>query len=58
MKLAEKDVLVNWHPYTQMKTAKPPVTINRAQGVYLYDEEDNTTKTETEAHASAIQSFP
>lgn len=27
-----------WHPYTQMKTAPAPVAIERAEGVYLYDE--------------------
>ena len=25
-----------WHPYTQMKTAPPPIPIARADGVYLY----------------------
>ncbi len=25
-----------WHPYTQMKTAPPPLPITHAQGVYLY----------------------
>ena len=28
-----------WHPYTQMKTAPPPLAIVRGQGVYLYTED-------------------
>ena len=28
-----------WHPYTQMKTAPPPLPIVRGEGVYLYTEE-------------------
>ena len=25
-----------WHPFTQMKTAKPPIPIVRARGAYLF----------------------
>ena len=28
-----------WHPYTQMKTAPPPLPIVRGEGVYLYTED-------------------
>ncbi len=28
-----------WHPYTQMKTAPPPVPVVRGEGVYLYTAE-------------------
>lgn len=35
----ERDLAVNWHPYTQMQHAyeKPPVLIERARGLKLYD---------------------
>ncbi|MBW3518547.1 adenosylmethionine--8-amino-7-oxononanoate transaminase [Flavobacterium sp. NKUCC04_CG] len=36
--LQERDQLVNWHPYTQMKTAAAPIAIVKGQGVFLYDE--------------------
>ena len=41
MSLAERDLKVIWHPYTQMKTALPPVPIVRGKGACLYDENDN-----------------
>jgi adenosylmethionine-8-amino-7-oxononanoate aminotransferase len=28
-----------WHPYTQMRTAPPPLPVVRAEGVYLYTED-------------------
>src|SRR5690349_22453476 len=28
-----------WHPYTQMRTAPPPLPIVRGEGVYLYTED-------------------
>ncbi|KXH84308.1 adenosylmethionine--8-amino-7-oxononanoate transaminase [Chryseobacterium kwangjuense] len=37
--LTERDKAVNWHPYTQMKTAGDPVSIVKGKGVYLYDDE-------------------
>ncbi|MDH6253773.1 adenosylmethionine-8-amino-7-oxononanoate aminotransferase [Chryseobacterium sp. H1D6B] len=37
--LKERDRVVNWHPYTQMKTADDAVPIIRGKGVYLYDNE-------------------
>lgn len=36
--LVERDAKVIWHPYTQAKTAGPPLSIVGAQGVYLYTE--------------------
>ncbi|GGB03629.1 MULTISPECIES: adenosylmethionine--8-amino-7-oxononanoate transaminase [Mucilaginibacter] len=39
MNLTERDLKVIWHPYTQMKTAQPPVGIVRGEGALLFDEE-------------------
>ena len=36
MTLAEKDRLYVWHPFTQMKTAAPPILIESAKGCTLY----------------------
>ena len=38
MTLQERDLKVIWHPYTQMKTAAPPIPIVRGQGALLFDE--------------------
>ena len=38
MNLTERDLKVIWHPYTQMKTASPPVPIVRGEGALLFDE--------------------
>jgi len=38
MSLIERDLSVVWHPYTQMKTAAPPIPIVRGEGACLYDE--------------------
>jgi adenosylmethionine-8-amino-7-oxononanoate aminotransferase len=38
MNLTDRDLKVIWHPYTQMKTALPPVPIVRGEGVLLFDE--------------------
>src|SRR5258708_37546785 len=35
MNLTERDRKVIWHPYTQEKTAAPPVAIVRGKGVWL-----------------------
>lgn len=37
--LIEKDRACIWHPFTQMQTARPPIPIVRAKGLYLYDED-------------------
>lgn len=36
--LADLDQTCIWHPFTQAKTARPPIPIIRAEGVYLYAE--------------------
>lgn len=38
MSLISRDLEVIWHPYTQMKTALPPIPIVRGEGACLYDE--------------------
>jgi adenosylmethionine-8-amino-7-oxononanoate aminotransferase len=39
----EKDLTYNWHPYTQMRSLReaPPVLIERAEGIRLYDADGN-----------------
>jgi adenosylmethionine-8-amino-7-oxononanoate aminotransferase len=37
--LIERDRKVLWHPYTQMRTAPPPLPVVRGEGVYLYTED-------------------
>lgn len=39
MNLFQRDQAVNWHPYTQMKTADDIIPIVRGKGIYLYDDE-------------------
>ena len=39
MGLVERDLAVIWHPYTQMKTALPPIPIVRGEGAYLFAED-------------------
>jgi adenosylmethionine-8-amino-7-oxononanoate aminotransferase len=39
MGLTERDLKVIWHPYTQMKTALPPVPIVRGEGALLFGED-------------------
>ncbi len=41
MSLSERDGRVIWHPYTQMQTSGPPVSILRGEGARLYDEAGN-----------------
>ncbi len=38
MTLKQKDEKYLWHPYTQHKTALPPVAITRGEGALLWDE--------------------
>jgi adenosylmethionine-8-amino-7-oxononanoate aminotransferase len=38
MNLTNRDLKVIWHPYTQMKTAPPPIPIVRGEGACLFDE--------------------
>jgi adenosylmethionine-8-amino-7-oxononanoate aminotransferase len=37
--LKERDKKVNWHPYTQMKTAQDVIPIVKGKGAYLYDDD-------------------
>mgnify|MGYP000499905971 CR=1 FL=1 len=39
MSLIDRDHATVWHPYTQMKTQRPPLAIARGEGVYLYTED-------------------
>lgn len=39
MNLAERDSKHLWHPYTQHKTASPPIGITRGEGALLWDED-------------------
>jgi adenosylmethionine-8-amino-7-oxononanoate aminotransferase len=38
--LIEKDRTCIWHPFTQAKTARSPIPIVKAKGVYLYTEDE------------------
>ncbi|PJJ66939.1 adenosylmethionine--8-amino-7-oxononanoate transaminase [Chryseobacterium geocarposphaerae] len=38
MNLQQRDKLVNWHPYTQMKTAEDAIPIVKGKGAYLFDD--------------------
>lgn len=40
--LMAKDRAHIWHPFTQRQTAMPPIPIVRAEGVYLYGENDRS----------------
>lgn len=42
MKLAQRDQNTIWHPYTQMKTAAPPIPIVRGEGALLIAEDGKT----------------
>lgn len=42
MNVLKKDKQFVWHPFTQMKTAPPPVTIVRGEGALLFDAEGKT----------------
>lgn len=37
--IVEKDQACIWHPFTQMRTAQPPISIVKAEGIYLYAED-------------------
>lgn len=37
--LIEKDQACVWHPFTQTQTARPPIPIVKAKGLYLYSED-------------------
>ncbi|MBK0379111.1 adenosylmethionine--8-amino-7-oxononanoate transaminase [Mucilaginibacter segetis] len=39
MNLTERDLATVWHPYTQMKTAAPPIPIIKGEGTCLFGED-------------------
>jgi adenosylmethionine-8-amino-7-oxononanoate aminotransferase len=39
LSFSERDHKVIWHPFTQMKEAKLPVFITKAEGACFYDEQ-------------------
>jgi len=41
MNLSERDQQVVWHPFTQMKTAAPPIAIISGKGACLFDDNGN-----------------
>ncbi len=41
MSLGSRDQRVIWHPYTEMKSAPPPIPIVRGEGAYLIDDAGN-----------------
>lgn len=41
MNLQQRDKAVNWHPYTQMKTAEDIIPIVKGKGIYLFDDRGN-----------------
>ena len=38
MNLTKRDTNIIWHPFTQEKTAKPPIAIKKGKGSYIFDE--------------------
>jgi adenosylmethionine-8-amino-7-oxononanoate aminotransferase len=42
MNWSERDQAIVWHPYTQMKTAGPPLAIVRAEGCTLFTDDGRT----------------
>ncbi|MFT2011419.1 adenosylmethionine--8-amino-7-oxononanoate transaminase [Pontibacter sp. 13R65] len=50
MSLSARDQQVIWHPYTQMKTAAPPIPIVRGEGALLFTETG-------EAYIDAVSSW-
>jgi len=41
LSLEQRDLEVNWHPYTQMKSANRIIPIVRGEGAYIYDDQGN-----------------
>lgn len=42
MNLSQRDKNLMWHPFTQEQTAQLPIAVKKAQGCYLYDENDKS----------------
>ena len=58
MNLSQRDKAVIWHPFTQAQTAKDPIAIVKAEGVWLYAEDgqrylDGTSSWWVNAHGHA-----
>ena len=58
MNLSQRDKAVIWHPFTQAQTAKDPIAIVRAEGIWLYAEDgqrylDGTSSWWVNAHGHA-----
>jgi hypothetical protein len=47
MNLTQRDKKIIWHPFTQEQTATDVIAIKKAQGSYLYDENDKSAWTWT-----------
>lgn len=41
MSLIKKDRELIWHPFTQEKTADPPILITKGKGSYIFDDKNN-----------------
>ena len=58
MNLTQRDKAVIWHPFTQAQTAKDPIAIVKAEGIWLYAEDgqrylDGTSSWWVNAHGHA-----
>ncbi len=58
MNLSQRDKAVIWHPFTQAQTAKDPIAIVKAEGIWLYAEDgqrylDGTSSWWVNAHGHA-----
>ena len=58
MNLSQRDKAVIWHPFTQAQTAKDPIAIIKAEGIWLYAEDgqrylDGTSSWWVNAHGHA-----
>lgn len=42
MTLSQRDKQIIWHPFTQEKTAPEVISVKKARGAYLYDENDKS----------------
>jgi len=42
MNLSKRDKKIIWHPFTQEKTAPEVISVKKARGAYLYDENDKS----------------
>jgi len=54
--LLRKDLRHSWHPYTQMSTLvmEPPLLIDRAEGLFLFDGKETGTTTRSRAGGASF----